>query len=1074
MKKCMMLAGLLAVASAGAADRKINDWENTAVNSRNRLPPRSYAMPLATVEAALTDDLEPATPYKLSLNGDWKFHWVGDPARRPLDFWKTDFDDSKWGKIDVPSCVELRGYGVPSYTNIRYPHVDASTPSHKNFAKILDRDNGRGDYNPVSSYRRAFTVPADWKGRDVILRFDGVYSAYYVWVNGQKVGYAEDSKLPSEFDVTPYLKDGENLLAVEVYRWCDGSYLEDQDMFRFSGIFRDVTLWAKPKNGIWDFVVKTEPLDGGYAKWRLTVDTDLIESGVLYDAAKKEVGKLRMLLGATLQKGVRYTLELEPRLWTAETPNLYTLVLKKGDDIRAKRIGFKEQKIVGNTFLVNGRPVKFKGVNRHESNPDNGRAITLADMIADITLMKQYNFNTVRTAHYPDHRLWYDLCDRYGLYVVAEANVEGHEPGYGDRSLGRFKEWEHTIVERNVRHALFYRNHVSVTMWSMGNETGHGDCFRKALKDVKALDPSRPTHWERGNADADVDSTMYPSVEWTIRRGKLGNLKAGALEGEGGGEGFAISGHTAGKVAFLCEYAHAMGNAIGNFQEYWDAFYEYPALLGGCIWDWVDQAVWKYTDRVDPKTGLRERYLAYGGDFDELPNDGPFCDNGVVDPFRNVSPKLIEVGHVQRDLAVSRKDGAFELWNRASFTPADVYSGSWKLLADGIEVASGAFDVPAVEPLARGAFALPAVEEKLATLDPAKECFVNFAFATTKDELWAKAGRVQMRDQVAVKATGEAADAPAAKPAAASVMGVDAEADTLVVERGRTTAVFERATGTLRTLVMKGVTVFHNPAAGVPGGPQLTCIRAFTDNDKWMEQGDTWSVNRSRSVMASGLTQLRYHPEPLAVGLNCVTSVVDVAGAKGCGFKHTCVYAFEADGTVKLVNTVEPYGVMPMALPRLGLTMRLPPLLERMRWYGRGPEENYVDRCTSAFVGIYESTVTKQYVDYVRPQDNGGKSGVRWAEFTDAHGRGVRFSASEPLFMQALHFGWEDLNFARHKNGQVRRYVPLAPRRETVLNLDVRQTGLGGASCGPWPMDKYRFDPSAPVSWTMTIESVKR
>ncbi len=1078
MKWTMAMLGLLAAVSVRAAGTAVNDWENTAVNSINRLPPRAYAMPLADVSAALTDDLEPKTPFKLSLNGDWKFHWTGDPNRRPLDFWKTDFDDSKWNEIDVPSCVEMRGYGVPGYTNVRYPHKDASCPSDKDFAKILDRDNGRGDYNPVSSYRRAFTVPEAWKGRDVILRFDGVYSAYYVWVNGEKVGYAEDSKLPSEFDVTPFLKEGENLLAVEVYRWCDGSYLEDQDMFRFSGIFRDVTLWAKPKDGIWDFIVRTEPLDGGYAKWRLTVDTDTVESAVLYDADKKEVGKLTMLPGVTLQKGARYKLDLEPLLWTAEAPNLYTLVLRKGDDIRAKRIGFKEQKVVGNQFLVNGVPVKFKGVNRHETNPDNGRTVSMDDMLADITLMKQFNVNTVRTSHYPNHYLWYDLCDLYGLYVIAEANVEGHEPGYGDKGLGRFKEWERSIVERNVRHALFYRNHASVTMWSMGNETGHGDCFRKALKEVKAVDPSRPTHWERGNADADVDSSMYPSVEWVEKRGKLGNVTGGGLAGEGGGEGFAISGHTAGKPYIMCEYAHAMGNAVGNLQEYWDAIHAYPALIGGCIWDWVDQAVWKATDRVDPKTGLRERFLAYGGDFDEYPNDGPFCDNGVVGPFRAVTPKLVEVGHVYRDLAVSRAGAGFELWNRASFTPADAYAGAWTLLADGEEVASGAFDVPAVAPLARGAFTVPDLETALAKVDPAKECFVDFAFATKTDAPWAKAGRVQMRDQVAVAPppakTETLAVPPQGKPVRQTPMGVDSEADLLTVERGRTTAIFERATGALRTLVMKGVTVFDNPAAGIPGGPQLTCMRAFTDNDKWMAQGDSWSVNRTRSVMASGLTQLRYHPEPLVVGANCVTSVVDVAGAKGCGFRHTCVYGFAADGTVTLENTVEPYGVMPIAVPRLGLTMRLPPRLERMRWYGRGPGENHVDRCTGSFVGIYASTVTEQFVDYVRPQDNGGKSGVRWAEFTDKSGRGVRFSASEPMFMQALHYGWEDLYFARHVNGQVRHRTPLEPRRETVLNLDVRQTGLGGASCGPWPMDKYRFDPSAPVSWTMTIESVRR
>ena len=1071
MKSVLMMSGLLAAGLVAAAEP--NDWENPQVNSRNRLPARTYAMPLADEASALTEDLEPATPFVMSLNGDWRFSWCGDPARRPTDFWKADFDDSKWGTIDVPSCVEMRGYGTPGYTNVKYPHTDLSYPKGKDFARVTDRDTGRSDYNPVSSYRTTFKVPASWSGRDVILRFDGVYSAYYVWVNGQPVGYAEDSKLPSEFNITPYLnpavqesKQTSNVLAVQVFRWSDGSYLEDQDMFRFSGIFRDVTLWAKPKDGIWDFAVRTRPLDDAYESWCLEVEFENGDSAVLYDADQKKIGDLKPLSNSN------FRLDLKPRLWSAEKPCLYTLVLKKGDDIRMKRVGFKEQKIVGNTVLVNGRPVKFKGVNRHETNPDNGRTVSLADMLADVTLMKRYNVNTVRTCHYPDHRLWYDLCDRYGLYVIAEANVEGHEPGYGDKGLGQFPEWDHSIVERNERNAIFYRNNPSVTFWSMGNETGHGDCFRHAIAAVKGLDPTRIVHWERGNADADIDSTMYPSVEWLEKRGKLGNASAGGkLSGEGGGEGFAISGHTAGKPHIMCEYAHAMGNAIGNFQEYWDVIYSYPALTGGCIWDWVDQAIWKYTDRTDPKTGLRERFLAYGGDFDEVPNDGPFCVNGVVDPFRKVNPKLIEVGHVHRNLVVTEKDGGYELWNRFAFTAADEFTGEWKLLEDGVAVADGKFDVPAVAPLARAPLSVPGLADKLKTLDPAKEHFVNFAFRTKSDTLWAKSGWVVARDQLPVvlpKPEAAAADKGAPVPR----LYADDDQGRLVVECARTTAIFDRTSGALLTLVMKGVTVFESPADGLPGGPQLTCERAFTDNDKWMANGAVWSIDRTKSFNASGLTQLAYHAEPLVVSSNTVTAVVDVSGAKGCGFRHACVYRFGADGSVTMENEVTPYGRMPEALPRLGLTMRLPRQLEGMRYYGRGPWENYVDRCTASFVGLYSSTVSEQYVDYVRPQDNGYKSDVRWAEFY-AKGRarqGIRFSGSVPLFMQALHYGREDLEYARHLNGQIRHRTPLVPREEIMLNLDVRQTGLGGASCGPVPMAKYRFDPSAPVSWTLRIE----
>ena len=440
MKTALLTA---AAVSALAAFAEPNDWENTAVNSRNREPARAYSMPLASADAALTDALEPATPYRISLNGTWKISWCGNPALRPLDFWKTDFDDSDWFTIDVPSCVEMRGFGSPGYVNVRYPHANK-------WPRILNRDTEKPDYNPVSSYRRTFAVPKDWAGRDVFIRFDGVYSAYYVWVNGQMVGYAEDSKLPSEFNITKYLKDGENQLAVEVYRWCDGSYLEDQDMFRYSGIYRDVTLFAAPRTELNDFYVTTT-FDKDYRNANLRVAVkartldgkggNAVVSAALFDAGFKKVIDLPAvkffvpttgaLHGETLSVGVPNV-----RLWSAEDPYLYTLVITLTDaegkkDIRASRVGFKEVKIVDNAIVYNGKKIKFKGVNRHECSPENGRSVSMEEMLKDITLFKQFNINTVRTCHYPDHHSWYDLCDKYGIYVVAEANVEAHEPGYG-------------------------------------------------------------------------------------------------------------------------------------------------------------------------------------------------------------------------------------------------------------------------------------------------------------------------------------------------------------------------------------------------------------------------------------------------------------------------------------------------------------------------------------------------------------------------------------------------------------------------------------------------------------------
>ncbi len=1048
------------VASVAVAGSITNDWENTAVNSINRESARAYSMPLADEKAALTDDLEPKTDFRIFLNGIWKFSWCGDPALRPLDFWKVGYDDSEWFTIDVPSCVELRGFGSPGYVNWHYPHANKSHPKDKNFAKILDRDTHTPDYNPVSSYRCSFTVPAAWKGREVFLRFDGVYSAYYVWVNGEKVGYAEDSKLPSEFNITKYLKDGENLLAVEVYRWCDGSYLEDQDMFRFSGIYRDVTIFATPKVRLDDFFVQTIP-GNSFQDWTLKLTTKVVGgeapvTATLYDADFKKVGEVKN--GALVVK--------DARAWTAETPYLYTLVMKAGEDIRACRVGFKHVEIRGNAVYFNGQPIKFKGVNRHEANPENGRTVSMDDMMKDITLMKRYNIDTVRTAHYPNHHLWYKLCDKYGIYVMAEANVEGHEPMYGEAGLGRHKEWFESIRERNVNQVLNYRNHASIFMWSLGNETGHGDGFRLAYKSVKELDGMRPVHWRNGNTDVDVDCAFYESVGWLAKRGKLGNFKKGEKTAKDFGlhESPEGRGYTAGKPHVMGEYAHAMGNAIGNLQEYWDVIYKYPALMGGFIWDWADQAVWKATDRVNPKTGKRERFLAYGGDFDERPNDGPFCNNGIVDPLRNVTAKLVEVGHVYRNLVVEKfnpETGTATLWNRFGFTCANALGGTWELLENGKVVASSSFDVPDVAPLSRGEFTITFPAD---VFKPACEYYVNFSFALKADTLWAKKGHVVARDQLLVRKAQKAAPV---EPAGARPTVVEDD-KTVTVCGGGTKAVFCRQSGTLAELVMNGKTILKDLAPGVVAGPRLTCMRAFTDNDVWL-RGNFYDT---------GLTQLRHHAHPIKFLSRAdentvkVLAAVEVTGSKSAGFSHEAEWTFRADGTVTVQNTAEPHGRMPQALPRLGTTWRLDKSLKNIAYYGRGPRENYIDRKTGSFLGWWESTVADQFENYVRPQDNGYKCDVRTVRFTDRSGAGIEFSGDVPLFVQAFHYGVEDLEIARHRNGEKRFNVPLRPRAEVVLNLDCRQLGLGGGSCGPKPLQKYIF-PIRKETWCLTLKPVK-
>ena len=1018
-------------------------WEDPSVNSIGRLPARTYSMPLADESDALSDDLEPRTPFRKLLNGSWRFWWAGSPELQEHEFWKVDYVDDEWFEVDVPCCVETRGFGSPGYTNQRYPHADLSHPTNELFACIRDRVDARSRYNPVLSYRRRFVLPDEWKGRRTILRFDGVYSAFYVWVNGVFVGYAEDSALPSEFDITESVKPGSNLIAVKVHRWCDGSYLEDQDMFRFSGIFRDVSIWSMPENGIWDFVVKTE-VSADYRSARLSIEGCDFDKAKLYDSSRNLV----CVIGRT---GEWVDVD-NVRLWSAEDPYLYTLVLRRGEDVRAKRIGFKEQKVDGNVFRVNGQPIKFKGVNRHEVDVENGRTVSLESMIADIRLMKRYNVDTVRTSHYPNHHSWYDLCDKYGIYLVAEANVEGHEPRFGANGLGRFPEWEHSIVERNVRHAIFYRNNVSVTMWSVGNETGHGDCFRRALAEVRKTDPSRPLHWERGNRDADVDSRMYPSVEWLERRGRLGMGLEDSMPIRYAGD---CDDHTKGKCAFLCEYAHAMGNALGSFDHYWEIFYKYPSLCGGCVWDWVDQAVWRRTGRMDDVTGCEERYLAYGGDFDEQPNDGPFCVNGLVDPFRTVTPKLIEVGHVHRNLVVKKdEDGRYCLENRFLFTNANRYDGEWELYENGLATARGSFEVPSVPPLSSGVLELP-----VGCVDTNKDVLLNVTFKSKAKTCWTEAGWVVSRNQIVLGRDDVAKRFGDAEPVRPRVLS-DTK-DCLTIQYAGTKITFSRITGTVSELILNGKTVMRDQGPGLASGPRFSCSRAFVDND----------VGIRDDYYASGLSQMQYHPYRVLLTNDSVVTESVITGSKSAGFTQKAEWRFLNDGSVEVDFHVVPHGRMPAFLPRAGMSMRLDPSLEGMEYYGRGPYENYVDRQSASFLGVWKSTVTDQFVSYVRPQDCGYKCDVKWARFVDSAGCGVEFMADRPLFMQALHYAHEDLEFARHRRGQQRFYNKLRPARVVYLNLDIGQHGLGGHSCGPEPEEGYSLRPGV-FKWKLRIRGV--
>jgi len=998
------------------ARRNNRDWENELVTERNRLPSRAYSFPLAKVEDAFTADL-PTTQFVKSLNGRWKYSWCGSPKQRPVDFERFDYDDSAWYSIDVPSCVEMKGFGRTGYVNIIYPHVN-------NPPFIGDK------YNPVSSYRTRFTVPSEWKGRRIILRFDGVYSAYYVWVNGQKVGYAQDSCLPSEFDITDQLRaeGGENVLAVEVYRWSDGSYLEDQDMFRLSGIFRDVSIWSKPAKGaIEDFFVLAD-MHGN-----LKVECENEVDWKLYDADYREVAR---------KNGDKLCKVDQPHLWSAESPYLYTIVFSTTTDIRTCKVGFRSVELKPDgRICINGKSIKFRGTNRHDWSYENGHTLTKAELFKDVMLLKRYNFDSVRTSHYPNDPYFYHLCDRYGIYLQAEANLEAHGRFYGLDCLAHVPSWYKSHIERCTRMMLNYRNSPSIYMWSLGNEAGSGPAFEACHREMLKLDRSRLYMNRNDNENFRIQGHGYLSFAAMERIAKW-------------------------TPYVMSEYAVAKGNALGNFEEYWRVFRQHDALPGGYVWDWYDQCVKVGTDRLDPN-GKRIYYWAYGGDFDEVPNDGNYATNGMIGPERDPSPELIEAGHVQRPLRARLLSGAkIEIVNYLAFTSADAYDGMWTVCEDGAKVAEGKFDVPPVAPGERGVAELPPEAVAKAGVG---ERFLRVSFHLKEAIDWAPKGWEVAHDQIKLSdATGSAIP----RVTGGKVKWNDNEQE-IVVEFGASKAVFSKETGTLSKLEMNGKTILADEQ-GICRGPRLTCRRGFTDDDIWLRP----------EFYASGITQIRYHAHPAifagnADGTLTVKCKVDVDGAKSGGFAHETTWTFFADGSVELENVTTPKGELPQ-LPRLGLSMMLDSSLENVRYYGRGPWENYVDRCTGSDIGYYESTVTEQYVDYVRPQDNGYKTAVRWAAFLDDAGDGVLLKGSEPMCMQALHFGVEELEFSRqrgkggwkHSLDLEHIFSPLIPRKEVCLNFDLRQLGLGNAACGPCPLANYT-PKNRREQWKVTLVPVK-
>jgi beta-galactosidase len=1038
------------------------DWEDPAIVGRNKEAAHATALSFADVRTAVAGFAGPlnaardTSPFHRSLNGNWKFNWVGRPDDRPRDFYKPEYDVSTWGTIPVPAVWELHGYGIPIYTNVRYPY-----PANPPYIPH--------EYNPVGSYRTEFEVPAAWNGRQTFLHFGGVYSAFYVWVNGVVVGYSEDSKTPAEFNITKHLHAGKNVLAAEVYRWCDGSYLEDQDMFRFSGIFRDVFLYSTPSVHVRDFFLRPD-LDGAYANGTLSVtarvrnlsgqpaagyqvevalidaDGRAVTPRPTKAAATREVRAVALAshrIAQAIAVDGEVTVELSaavpaPRKWSAEDPYLYSAIITLKDragrivEVTGARVGFRKIELKNARLYVNGVAIKIKGVNRHEHDPDNGRAVGYGRMVQDIQLMKRFNINAVRTSHYPNDEKWYDLCDLYGLYVIDEANIESHGMGYNlDKTLGNKPEWKIAHVDRTVRMVERDKNHPSVIFWSLGNEAGSGVNFDASAAAVRRLDTSRPVHYERYNTIADVDSTMYPSVE--------------ALEKEGS--------KTSTKPFFVCEYAHAMGNAVGNLKEYWDVFESHDRLIGGCIWDWVDQGLRKYTDEPPDASGNRRWYYAYGGDFDDKPNDGNFVCNGLVPPDRQITAKLWEVKKVYQYVEVDPEDmttARLSILNKYFFTNLKAFDVRWTLSEDGALLQQGEMAPIDLAPGVRRSVTVPLQSPKL---NAGSEYFLRLSFHLRDATLWAPKGHEVAWQQFRMAYAVPPAEVRAV--AAGTTLAVEESPNGVTVKGAGFEAAFSRMTGTLSSLMYGPARVIADTPA-YTAGPQLNVYRALTDNDTWLRT----------KFFDSGLSQLAHRVRSFSVtkaGADAVRVdvLVEADGFKAAGFSHRARYTVLADGRILIDNHVEPHGDVP-PLPKLGLLMRVPGEFEQFAWLGRGPGESYPDRKTSADVGVYRGSVAEQFTEYVRPQDNGNKEDVRWAALTDKGGRGLLMVAESPrLAVTVTHFTADDLDSSRHRPGEPKKFARLAPRPEILVSLDEQQMGLGGASCGPDPMGKYQCLPRA-------------
>jgi len=1029
----------------------LEDWENPAVTGRNKEPGHATLVPYADRRTALAGK-RGASPYFQLLNGDWRFCYAPNPASVPADFYAVDYPDAGWDTIPVPSNWQMHGYDKPIYTNVQYPFPAALYPQVPH------------DDNPTGAYRRRFTIPPEWEGRQVFLCFEGVDSAFHLWINGQPVGYSQDSRTPAEFNITPYIHIGENVVAVKVYRWSAGAYLEDQDYFRLSGIYRDVYLFATPQLHIRDFRVRTV-FDADYRNatlqlraWIHNYAGHVIDGHVmgtmLFDADGLPLFGKPPLLPFKAEPGGEVVMDVdtevvEPLKWSAEQPNLYTLLVTLRDpnneaiEVVSCQVGFRQVEIKDGQVLLNGVPIYFQGVNRHEHEPDHGHTVSMQSMIEDIKLMKRFNINTVRTSHYPNDPRWYDLCDRYGIYVIDEANLESH--GLWDIPA-KDPIWRQNFVERAQRMVERDKNHPCVLVWSLGNESGYGPNHDAMSAWIHENDPTRPVHYESAHhyeepepaSLVDIVSVMYPRVDTLAQLA----VKPGET-----------------RPLIMCEYAHSMGNSTGNLKEYWDTIEANKRLCGGCIWDWVDQGIRKYTPEGVP-------WFGYGGDFGDIPNDNNFCINGLISPDRDPHPGLWEYKKVLEPVRVTPVDleaGLVEITNRYRFSNLSDLDISWMLSADDQVIQRGS--LPRLE-IGPGESARVSVPFRRPELAPATEYWLTLSFTLSEGTLWADKGHEVAFAQFAVPFA--VPKMPALHVADLPVLAVNEGEGGITFSGPDWRLSFGRASGRIDAWQYQGRDLLRQ-------GPHLNLWRAPTDNDN--ASGEQHLARQWREV---GLDRLVEDLRSIAVqrlSAQCARVTVQTvlgAGGKTEGFRCTYTYTIYGNGEVLLKTDMAPVGYrgfhsffepasvenMP-PLPRVGVTLELPGRFNRFAWYGRGPFETYSDRKLGARVGVYSGTVEEQYYPYIKPQENGNKTDVRWVALTDSTGLGLLVVGQPLLNASAHHYTAQDLTAARHTCELVRR-------EEITLNLDDRQSGLGGESCGPGTLPQYLIE-AKETSFTLRL-----